>query len=180
MSNDRKPFTPEEVHRICLAIDQLRQFTEGYLHTRRLDCDPRASPHLRLFMGAGLITYLDGFYENRRAGLLPILRLVGFNRAADGIEQALDTPIGPKRFGEIQRALRNKHIAHPQFDPKCCAEVVEAHRHIKATGDTFRNADRQLKTITASLFPMFEKYFPQLVEETNRWLRITEGLEDPT
>lgn len=178
-SPEHPNFTDDQIHSICLAIDHLRQFTEGYLHTKRLDEDPRASSHLRLFMSSGLITYLDGLYESRKSGVLPILRLVGFNKAANMIEVALDTPIGPRTYGQILRILRNKNVAHPQFRPELFAELVQASHDIEASGDEFRNADRELKTITAGLYPIFQKHFPQLVEQTDRWLRSVEGVDHP-
>jgi hypothetical protein len=177
---ESKPFTKDEVHRICLAIDQLHEFTEGYIHTGRIDASPHTSSHLRLFMGSALATYLHGFYpKNRKSGLLPVLRLVRFNKIADAIEAALDTPVGSTALASIIANLRNKAIAHPQYRPDLMQPIADDFAQMVPNEEVVQAADERLKVLTAGLYPVFKKQYPQLVKGTMRWLRISEGGDNP-
>jgi len=157
-------FTQDEQDRIRLAIGDIHVFMDGYQHTKSLDDDENSPPYLRLFMGRSLLAYLHGFYPaDRDQGLLPVLRLVGFNKEAAAITQALDTPIGPTSLGRIIADFRNKVIAHPQFTKQSLQVLVDNQAHMDANETELRAADRRLRVITANLYPMFQKYQPELV-----------------
>ncbi len=121
---------------------------------------------------------LDGFYQDRKDGLLAVLRLVNCNPLADNIEAALDTHIGSSTFYQMQNDYRDKNIAHPQFRMNLQADFVDRMKrnltsaaHIEA----FCNADDELKACTAAAYVWLADHYPQLLEDANAADRLVDN-----
>lgn len=166
----KQPFTRQELKSIQLAICDLHEFKEGYLHIRRLRNRGlgERNPELDRFFETAFIAILDGLYPPNRttAGVLPVLRLVNCNTLANEIEAALDRKVGSSTFAEILNTYRDKAIAHPRYSKRAMWPIVTNFRqHLQKQQDidAFNDAANIAKRDTAAAYVWFQTNYPQIV-----------------
>ncbi len=153
-----------QLNRVRLVFSDLREFHDGYVHIERFALTGHASFALLRFFEEALTAKLDGFYQDRREGMLAVLEMVHCP-LVKAIGAALDTPIGNTTYQRLLNDYRDKSIAHPQFrmnHQRAYLQRTMSHLTSDQEIEAFRTASRELKKCTAAAYVWLETKYPQL------------------